>query len=64
MIMVRASAAASANKLFYPNHDSVERRPQLATKGRERGGAWASRKPPGAPGSLLGTSPGGVMQEQ
>lgn len=64
LIMVRASLAASANKLFYPNHDSVERRPQLATKRRERCGAWASRKPPGAPGSLLGAGPGGVTQEQ
>lgn len=64
LIMVRASPAASANKLFYPNHDSVERRPQLATKRRERRGPWASRKPPGAPGSSLGTGPGGVMHEQ
>lgn len=26
--------------------------------------AWASRKPPGARGSSLGTGPGGAMQEQ
>lgn len=61
---VTGSFIVSSQKALLPESQFSGEEATISDKAERRRGAWAGRKPLGAPGTLLETGPGGVTQEQ